>query len=42
MVRTPYPADHMTLWPVSSRVGYVRNNDADLLTEVEIDPDEFE
>ena len=27
----PYPAERMTAWPVSERVGNVRNNDADLL-----------
>ena len=27
----PYPADRMRSWPVSQRVGNVRNNDADLL-----------
>ena len=37
----PYPAEDMTLWPVDKRVGNVRNNDADLLTPVEVDPDEF-
>ena len=28
---TPYPADDMICWPVSARVGNVRNNDADLI-----------
>jgi len=28
---TPYPADEMTAWPVSGRVGNVRNNDASLI-----------
>ncbi len=37
----PYPAEDMTLWPVSKRVGNVRNNDAELLTPVEIDLEEF-
>ncbi|HTJ62599.1 MAG TPA: SOS response-associated peptidase [Alphaproteobacteria bacterium] len=37
----PYPAEDMTLWPVSKRVGNVRNNDAELLTPVEIDLGEF-
>jgi putative SOS response-associated peptidase YedK len=27
----PYPADEMTAWPVSGRVGNVRNNDASLI-----------
>jgi putative SOS response-associated peptidase YedK len=25
---TPFPSEEMTCWPVSSRVGNVRNNDA--------------
>ena len=37
----PCPAEDMTLWPVSKRVGNVRNNDAELLTPVEIDLEEF-
>ena len=27
----PYPSDEMICWPVSPRVGNVRNNDADLI-----------
>ena len=27
----PYPADEMICWPVSARVGNVRNNDASLI-----------
>jgi hypothetical protein len=27
----PYPSDEMTAWPVSARVGNVRNNDASLI-----------
>ena len=27
----PYPAEKMTCWPVSARVGNVRNNDASLI-----------
>ena len=27
----PYPADEMIRWPVSARVGNVRNNDASLI-----------
>ena len=27
----PYPADEMICWPVSARVGNVRNNDATLI-----------
>ena len=27
----PYPADDMICWPVSARVGNVRNNDASLI-----------
>lgn len=30
----PYPADQMTAWPVSPRVGNVRNNDADLIVPI--------
>jgi putative SOS response-associated peptidase YedK len=31
----PYPAEEMTAWPVSERVGNVRNNDPDLLARQE-------
>jgi putative SOS response-associated peptidase YedK len=27
----PYPAEEMTCWPVSNRVGNVKNNDASLI-----------
>jgi hypothetical protein len=30
----PYPADDMTYWPVSARVGNVRNNDSSLIEPV--------
>jgi putative SOS response-associated peptidase YedK len=30
----PYPAELMRAWPVSERVGNVRNNDAELLEPV--------
>ena len=32
----PYPADRMKSWPVSSRVGNVRNNDTELLEPVDV------
>jgi len=32
----PYPAEQMTAWPVSQRVGNVRNNDPKLLDEAEL------
>jgi putative SOS response-associated peptidase YedK len=28
---TPYPAEQMTCWPVSTRVGNVKNNDPSLI-----------
>jgi putative SOS response-associated peptidase YedK len=31
----PFPAERMTAWPVSQRVGNVRNNDAELLARSE-------
>ena len=31
----PYPAEKMSAWPVSDRIGNVRNDDPDLLTPVE-------
>jgi len=31
----PYPAEKMEVWPVSARVGNVRNNDAELLAREE-------
>jgi putative SOS response-associated peptidase YedK len=33
----PYPAEEMRAWPVSDRVGNVRNNDAGLLAESQAD-----
>jgi putative SOS response-associated peptidase YedK len=31
----PYPAEKMIAWPVSGRVGNVRNNDPELLNEAD-------
>jgi putative SOS response-associated peptidase YedK len=31
---TPYPAGGMTAWPVSTRVGNVKNNDSSLIEPV--------
>jgi putative SOS response-associated peptidase YedK len=31
LLLAPYPADEMICWPVSARVGNVRNNDASLI-----------
>jgi putative SOS response-associated peptidase YedK len=31
---TPYPSDAMICWPVSARVGNVRNNDSSLIEPV--------
>jgi putative SOS response-associated peptidase YedK len=33
----PYPADRMTAWPVSTRVGNVKNNDASLIEPVALE-----
>jgi putative SOS response-associated peptidase YedK len=33
-VLRPYPADDMTMWPVSTRVGSVKNNDPSLIEPV--------
>ena len=30
----PYPAEEMTCWPVSARVGSVRNNDPSLIEPI--------
>ncbi len=30
----PFPSQLMSLWPVSKRVGNIRNNDADLIMEL--------
>jgi putative SOS response-associated peptidase YedK len=30
----PYPAERMTIWPISARVGNLRNNGPDLLEPV--------
>jgi putative SOS response-associated peptidase YedK len=35
----PYPEERMQAWPVSGRVGNVRNNDPDLLAEAQPDAD---
>jgi putative SOS response-associated peptidase YedK len=35
----PYPAEKMTAWPVSDRVGNVRNNDPELLESPELSPE---
>jgi putative SOS response-associated peptidase YedK len=32
----PCPAEDMTMWPVSQRVGNVRNNDPSLIEPVEL------
>jgi putative SOS response-associated peptidase YedK len=32
----PYPAEEMTCWPVSTRVGNVKNNDASLIELVAV------
>ena len=34
-VLRPYPADDMTMWPVSTRVGNVKNNDPSLIKPIE-------
>ena len=34
----PYPAEKMRSWPVNERVGNVRNDDPELLSERSIDP----
>jgi putative SOS response-associated peptidase YedK len=34
----PFPAERMRAWPVASRVGNVRNNDAQLLEPVSMEP----
>jgi putative SOS response-associated peptidase YedK len=30
----PYPSDEMTCWPVSTRVGSVKNNDPSLIEPI--------
>jgi putative SOS response-associated peptidase YedK len=37
----PYPPEEMEPWPVSKAVGNVRNNGAELLEPVAVDPEEF-
>ena len=36
----PYPANEMTCWPVSARVGNVKNNDPSLIEPIEVAPAE--
>jgi putative SOS response-associated peptidase YedK len=33
-LRVPYPAEDMTCWPVSTRVGNVQNNDPSLIEPI--------
>ena len=35
----PYPSDEMTCWPVSQRVGNVKNNDATLIEPISVAAD---
>jgi putative SOS response-associated peptidase YedK len=35
-VLRPYPAEDMTMWPVSARVGNVKNNDPSLIEQVQL------
>jgi putative SOS response-associated peptidase YedK len=35
-VLRPYPAEDMTCWPVSARVGNVKNNDPSLIEPIEL------
>jgi putative SOS response-associated peptidase YedK len=30
----PYPSDHMISWPVSTRIGNVKNNDPSLIVSI--------
>jgi putative SOS response-associated peptidase YedK len=32
----PYPAEDITMWPVSPRVGNVKNNDPSLIEPIEL------
>jgi putative SOS response-associated peptidase YedK len=32
----PYPSDEMVCWPISARVGSVKNNDASLIQPVAV------
>jgi putative SOS response-associated peptidase YedK len=36
MITRPYPAAAMTCWPVSARVGNVKNNDPSLIEPIEV------
>jgi putative SOS response-associated peptidase YedK len=33
----PYPADEMTVWPISPRVNSPKNDDAEILERVAVD-----
>jgi putative SOS response-associated peptidase YedK len=33
-IRAPYPSEEMTCWPVSPRVGNVKNNDPSLIEPI--------
>ena len=37
-VLRPYPAEYMTCWPVSARVGNVKNNDPSLIEPIKFEP----
>jgi hypothetical protein len=33
---TPYPSEGMTRWPVSTRIGNVKNNDPSLIEPISV------
>jgi putative SOS response-associated peptidase YedK len=37
-ILVPYPADRMKAWPISSRVNSPKNDDAEIVTPVELHP----
>ena len=38
-ILVPYPADRMKAWPISARVNSPKNNDAEIIGPVELNPE---
>jgi putative SOS response-associated peptidase YedK len=38
-VLVPFPADRMKAWPVSSRVNSPKNDDAEIIVPIELNPE---
>jgi putative SOS response-associated peptidase YedK len=36
-ILVPYPADRMKTWPISARINSPKNNDAEIITPIELE-----